>query len=153
MNGPLLPDPDQKRLLIDEFDVNTESFTGKTFAYKLDPNGTNIGDMTAVNDHQFLVIERDNGEGAAAQHKKIYMIDLNQIDANGFVKKTEIVDLLNIADPNDLNRDGSTLFTFPFITIEDVLVVNPTTLLVINDNNYPFGQGRGFGPDTPNFCW
>src|SRR3954469_3506863 len=31
---------------------------------------------------------------------------LNQIDANGFVKKTEIVDLLNIADTNDLNGDG-----------------------------------------------
>jgi len=32
-----------------------------------------------------------------------------------------------------------------------VLLVNPTTLLVINDNNYPFGQGRGFGPDNTEF--
>jgi hypothetical protein len=151
LEGPLIPDTDQKRLLMSEFDVNTETYTGKTFAYKLEPNGTNIGDMTAVNDHQFLVIERDGGQGATAVQKKIYLIDINEIDANGFVKKTQVVDLLNIADPNDLNGDGSTLFTFPFVTIEDVLVVDPTTLLVINDNNYPGGQGRGFGPDNNEF--
>jgi hypothetical protein len=86
-----------------------------------------------------------------ALHKKIYLIDLNEIDANGFVKKTELIDLLNIADPNDLNGDKSTLFTFPFVTIEDVLIVDPTTLLVINDNNYPGGHGRGFGPDNTEF--
>jgi hypothetical protein len=151
LEGPLIPDTDQKRLLISEFDVNTETFTGKTFAYKLEPNGTNIGDMTAVNDHQFLVIERDGGQNTTAVQKKIYLIDIDSIDANGFVKKTEVVDLINIADPNDLNGDGSAIFRFPFVTIEDVLVVDPTTLLVINDNNYPGGQGRGFGPDNNEF--
>jgi hypothetical protein len=151
LEGPLIPDSDQKRLLISEFDVNTETYTGKTFAYELEPNGTNIGDMTAVNDHQFLVIERDGGQNTTAIQKKIYLIDIDAIDANGFVKKTEVVDLLNIADPNDLNGDGSTAFRFPFVTIEDVLVVDPTTLLVINDDNYPGGQGRGFGPDNNEF--
>jgi hypothetical protein len=152
LEGPLISDTDQKRLLISEFDVNTETYTGKTFAYKLEPNGTNIGDMTAVNDHQFLVIERDGGQNTTALQKKIYLIDIDVIDADGFVKKTEVVDLLNIADPNDLNGDGSILFRFPFVTIEDVLVVDPTTLLVINDNNYPGGpQGRGFGPDNNEF--
>jgi glycerophosphoryl diester phosphodiesterase len=62
LESSLTDDPDKKRLLINEFDINTENYTaGKTFAYKLDANGTNIGDMTAVNDHQFLVIERDPG--------------------------------------------------------------------------------------------
>ena len=151
LEGPLIPDTDQKRLLISEFDVNTETYTGRTFAYKLEPNGTNIGDMTAVNDHQFLVIERDGGQNTTAFQKKIYLIDIDAIDEDGFVKKTEVVDLLNIADPNDLNGDGSPTFTFPFVTIEDVLVIDPTTLLVVNDNNYPGGQGRGFGPDNNEF--
>jgi hypothetical protein len=64
------------------------------------------------------------------------------------VKKTELVDLMNIADPDDLNGDGSTTFTFPFVTIEDVLVVDANTLLVLNDNNYPGGGGRGLFSDN-----
>ncbi len=58
------------------------------------------------------------------------------------MEKTEVVDLLNIDDPNDLNGDGSTSFDFPFQTIEDIVVVDANTLLVANDNNYPFSQGR-----------
>ena len=151
LEGPLIPDSNQKRLLISEFDINAERYTGKTFAYKLEPNGTNIGDMTAVTDHQFLVIERDGGQNTTALFKKIFLIDIDVLDSDGFVQKTEVVDLLNIADPLDLNGDGSTTFTFPFVTIEDVLVVDAKTLLVINDNNYPGGQGRGFGPDNNEF--
>ena len=59
-----------------------------------------------------------------------------------------MVDLLQVADPLDLNKDGSTLFSFPFTTIEDVLVLDAHTILVANDNNYPFSLGRG--PDLDN---
>jgi len=31
------------------------------------------------------------------------------------------------------------------VTIEDVLILDANTLLVINDNNYPGGGGRGTG--------
>jgi len=31
------------------------------------------------------------------------------------------------------------------------LIVDAKTLLVINDNNYPGGQGRGFGPENNEF--
>jgi len=45
------------------------------------------------------------------------------------------------------------LFTFPFVTIEDVYPVDSQTLLVINDNNYPFSSGRrpGKAPDDNEF--
>ena len=33
-------------------------------------------------------------------------------------------------------------FAFPFQTIESVLVLNRHTLIVANDNNYPFSAGR-----------
>lgn len=88
------------------------------------------------------MIERDANQSEAAQFKKIFKVDLSQKDENGFVAKQEIVDLLAIQDPNDLNGDGSTTFKFPFETIEDVLVIDPTTILVANDNNYPFSVGR-----------
>jgi hypothetical protein len=40
------------------------------------------------------------------------------------------------------DSDGSTSFNFPFQTIENIVVVDETTILVANDNNYPFSQGR-----------
>ncbi|MEK8031721.1 esterase-like activity of phytase family protein [Ideonella sp. DXS29W] len=136
-------------LRINRFDIRAGRYTGEQWLYKLEPQGTNIGDMTAVNEHQFLVIERNGTE--TPRFKKIYLIDLNQVGSDGFVSKTEVVDLMNVADPHDLNRDGATTFTFPFVTIEDVLVLDARTLLVINDNNYP-GSSRVDGePDPTEF--
>jgi len=142
-----------KTLRINEFSVDTESYTGASWRYKLENDGTNIGDMTAINDHEFLVIERNGGTAttALAPFKKIYRIDVNRVDAAGNVAKTEVVDLMNIADPNDLNRDGSTSFTFPYVTIESVLILDANTLLVINDNNYPGTGGRDLGSDPTEF--
>lgn len=151
LEGPRVNDTNQKRLVISEFDVKAGKYTGRTWAYRLEADGTNIGDMTAVNDNEFLVIERNGSQGDPnvpatfpnpANFKKIFKIDLSRVDANGFVEKKELVDLLNIADPDDLNRDGFARFTFPFVTIEDVLIVDDRTLLVINDNNYPGNGGR-----------
>lgn len=134
-------------LRIHAFDVARRVYTGQVWHYKLDDQGTNIGDMTAVNDHQFLAIER-NGT-TEPRFKKIFLIDLTQVDSGGHLVKTEVVDLMNLADPHDLNQDGAAVFTFPFVTIEDVLVLNPTTLLVLNDNNYP-GSSRTDGVPDPN---
>jgi hypothetical protein len=61
---------------------------------------------------------------------------------------------MNIYDPRDVAADGKakTVFTFPFVTIEDVLVLDNNRLLVINDNNYPGSAGREFGvPDNDEF--
>lgn len=151
LEGTVVGDP-TKTLRINEFNVDTESYTGTTLRYRLEANGTNIGDMTAINDHEFIVIERN---GATATNgtpfKRLYKIDLNQVDADGYVAKTLLVDLMDIADPNDLNGDGSNLFTFPYVTIEDVLVLDANTLLVINDNNYPGTGGRNTGSDVTEF--
>lgn len=144
LEGTVTGDP-AKSLRINEFDLASESFTSRSFRYRLDARGTNIGDMTAINDHEFLVIERDGTSGDPTGFKKIFKIDIDQLDADSFAKKTEVVDLMNIADPNDLNGDGLTTFNFPFVTIEDVLILDAGTLLVINDNNYPGGGGRGAG--------
>ena len=141
-----------KNLRIDAFDIKRKHYNGNNWLYPLDANGTNIGDMTAVNDHQFLVLER-NGDTATTgtPFKKIYLIDIKGLDNGGFVDKTELVDLMNIDDPHDLNGDGSKIFTFPFVTIESVLPLNPKTLLVINDNNYPGAGGRDSNSDNSEF--
>lgn len=144
LEGTVSGDP-AKSLRINEFDIASERYTSRSFRYQLDARGTAIGDMTAINDHEFLVIERDGTSGDPNGFKKIFRIDIDRLDANSFAAKTEVVDLMMLADPNDLNRDGSTLFNFPFVTIEDVLILDAGTLLVINDNNYPGGGGRGAG--------
>ncbi|MDJ0535574.1 MAG: esterase-like activity of phytase family protein [Xenococcaceae cyanobacterium MO_207.B15] len=140
LEGTVEGDP-ENALRIYEFDVATSSYTGLVGYYPT-TNGNPIGDFTPINDTEFLVIERDGRQGEEAEFKKIFKIDISNVDKNGFVEKTEVVDLLNIADPNDLNGDGSTTFDFPFVTIEDVVIVDENTILVANDNNYPFSMGR-----------
>ncbi|WP_445638516.1 esterase-like activity of phytase family protein [Nostoc sp. DSM 114161] len=137
-------------LRINEFDIASKEYTDKKLYYKLENPGYAIGDLAVINDNEYLVIERDNGQGAAAQFKKIYKIDLSKTDSDGYVAKEEVADLLNIQDPNDLNGDGKTTFDFPFVTIENVLVVDKNTILAANDNNYPFSTGRpGNDPQNP----
>lgn len=147
LEGPVVGDaPDTLR--INEFDLAAKKFTDIAGKYRLESPDHAIGDITVINDKEYLVIERDKLQGDEAQFKKIFKIDLSQ-QQDGYVKKQEVVDLLNIDDPKDLNGDGSTKFRFPFVTIEDVLVVDPSTILVANDNNYPGGGGRSEAPD-PN---
>jgi len=106
----------RKNLRISKFDIKKQSYTGDTWIYQLEAGGTNIGDMTAINDHQFLVIER-NGTTATSTSgtpfKKIFIADLTGIPSGGFAKKTLLVDLMNISDPHDLNGDGQAVFTSP----------------------------------------
>ncbi|MBC7825495.1 MAG: esterase-like activity of phytase family protein [Candidatus Parcubacteria bacterium] len=162
LEGAIVSDSNQNRLLINEFDPKTSQYTGATFSYRLNAPGRAIGDLTAINDHEFIVIERDNGQGNAsdpaftnpARSKKLYKIDLNVIDQDGFVQKELLVDLLNISDSQGIGSNGTKngVFTFPFVTIEDVLPIDAQTLLVINDNNYPFSVGRTAGqPDSSEF--
>jgi glycerophosphoryl diester phosphodiesterase len=141
LEGSVVGDP-SNALRIYEFDVAAKQYQGVKGFYKLENTSHAIGDMATINANEYLVIERDNGQGADAKFKKIFKIDLSQKDASGYFAKEEMVDLLNIADPNDFNKDGSTTYRMPFVTIEDVLVIDERTILVANDNNYPFSIGR-----------
>jgi hypothetical protein len=125
-----------------------------SYRYRLDADATAIGDFTMYSESAGLVIERDSGQGSKAVLKKIYKVDFEQLDTDGFLLKTLVADLLKIADPNDLNRDGSDQFDFPFWTIEGMIVIDQTTLAIANDNNYPLGparESRGAEPDNTEF--
>lgn len=140
-------------LRINEFDLDREAYTGIDYRYQLDAGGTAIGDMTAIDDHRFLVIERNGctATSGCTPFKKLFVADIAGVADGGYVTKTELVDLMDIADPHDLNGDGKTRFSFPYVTIEDVLIVDGTTLLVINDNNFPGGGGRELAADNTEF--
>lgn len=159
LEGPLVDDPVRTRLLIQEFDTAKKQYTGSYWFYPLSSPANAIGDMTAINNAEFLVIERDNNQGAAAKDKKIYKINLGNFNVDGTLKKELVVDLMSITDARGLTKaeDGSVglgrNFSFPFTTIEDVYPVDSRTLLVIDDNNYPFSSGRrpGKAPDDNEF--
>ncbi|AHL75408.1 hypothetical protein CH92_09900 [Stutzerimonas stutzeri] len=139
-------------LRINEFDIDQERYTDNVFFYRLQEPEHAIGDMTAIDETRFLVIERN---GATATNgipfKKIYLIDIRGVASGAEVRKTEVVDLMQLADPDDLNGDGQRTFTFPYVTIESVLPLDSRTLLVTNDNNFPYGGGRTLNADVTEF--
>jgi hypothetical protein len=147
-------DPQLRRIY--EFDVGSEQYTGRRWWYPLDAGAVSIGDFTQLDEHRFVVIERDGGQGTAAHLKRIYEIDLRDV---GPLTKKPAVDLMHIADPNRISEPGrpgdlglGSTFSFPYVTIEDVLPLDRERLLVINDNNYPFSTGRNPGlPDYSDF--
>jgi hypothetical protein len=47
------------------------------YLYRLDAAGNGLNEILAINDHEFLVIERDGKAGSSAVIKKIYKIDLS----------------------------------------------------------------------------
>ncbi|MCW3128739.1 MAG: esterase-like activity of phytase family protein [Methanophagales archaeon] len=151
----LITDPDQTRRIIYEFDLRSKSYTGNQFYYRTEDPTHAIGDFIAINEYEFLVIERDGSQGDLNGFKKIFRVDLNDLDSDGFVEKVEVVDLLNISDPDLISLPADTgdiglgdPFAFPFVTIEDVVVIDSSTLGVLNDNNYPFSTGRN--PNKPD---
>ena len=141
------------------FDIESQRFLNSdahqpSYRYRLDEDASAIGDFTMYSVSGGLVIERDSKEGKNARVKKIYQVDFGHLDSEGFMIKTLVADLLNIQDPYDLDQDGKLLFAFPFWTIEGLVVLNRTTLGIVNDNNYPLGQARdnsGTQPDSNEF--
>ncbi|MCS7059353.1 MAG: esterase-like activity of phytase family protein, partial [Meiothermus sp.] len=154
LEGTVLGDPAGTVRLM-EFDPAAKRWVGLVGRYRLDDPAHAIGEIAVVNESEFLVIERDNRQGAEARFKRIYRIDLGRRDAEGVFAKELVADLLNIADPQGLSpHTQGGLFRFPYFTIESVLVLDPQTLLVLNDNNYPATGGRGPEvKDANEFIW
>lgn len=157
-----LVDSDGNNLIILEFDVVKEEWSGNYWYYPLEKPGLSIGDFNMIDDQYALVIERDNGEGVIEfvcknderancfpeenlpQFKRIYKIALNKDNQNRAVDKIGYIDLLEIEDPNNLSRKplSNGHFVFPFFTIENVDIVNDEEIIVGNDNNLPFSSSR-----------
>ncbi len=145
-------------LRIAEFSVEKRAWTGRSWKYLLDQNGNSIGDFNMIDASTGLVLERDQNEGdpekacpadkpaadcfvAPAKLKRVWKIELA---ADGMARKIGFLDLMNIRDPKHLARQGGKdgKLSFPFVTIENVDVVDPTHIIVGNDNNFPYSAGR-----------
>lgn len=154
LEGALAGD-DAKTLRIYDFDLATHRFRGVRATYQLDDRGTNIGDFQLTSAHGGLVVERDNSQGDLNGWKHIFQIRLGEAGAP--VTKVPLVDLLRIPDPFGISGGGQPgdvglgpTFAFPFITIEDIVVLGRRTIGVANDNNFPFSKGRHLGTGAPD---
>jgi hypothetical protein len=154
------------------FDLATRRWTGQSWLYPLDDPKNAIGEIVMIGARRALVIERDGGQGDVsnvcppqpatlpgapdadmkgchdrpALFKKVFAVDLPV--GGGAAIKQGSFDLLAIADPKRLARSTSATdqFSFPFQTIEAIEPLADGRLLIANDNNYPFSDGRL--PDT-----
>jgi glycerophosphoryl diester phosphodiesterase len=152
---PLLDDPERNRRVILEFEPARHGFTGNFWFYPADGEDVSVASLEAVADRVLLVLERDAGEGKEAKIKRIYRVDLDDRDRRGYLTKTLVADLMDIADTGGLTRKErgavglGPRYSFPYVTPECLVVVDDRTVLVANDNNYPMSAGRR-PPDTPD---
>ena len=165
--------PEGDFLRVMTFDTGKGGWTGDSFRFRLAEGATAIGDFNFIDDTRALVIERDNGEGdpslackgedksacypIPAKVKNIVLVDTASIDKDGAIRRIAQIDLMNVADPDGkaivktaADRDLKGVFTFPFFTIEDVMRVDDTHIMVANDNNLPFSGGREIGKAANN---
>lgn len=174
MEKPLLGEdgkPAGTALPVRAFDPAKGEWTGAEFKFALAEGATAIGDFNFIDETRALVIERDNGEGLPALKcagdpapncfplpamvKRVVLIDTAQIDAEGFVKRLGHIDLMAIADPEGKARVETAggvagTFSLPFFTIEDVMKVDDTHIMVAVDNNLPFSSGRSLDKAMDN---
>lgn len=149
-------------LRIVEFDVASKAWTGRSWLYPLSQGGEAIGDFNMIDATTALVIERDNGAGTAdkacadpakpeptcfnapAKHKRVYKIEMTDGNVGKTVRKIGYIDLMKIEDPDEKKKAGNVegVYDMPFVTIENVDVVDATHIIIGNDNNLPFSAGR-----------
>jgi hypothetical protein len=153
-----------------EFDVAGKAFTGRFWLYPLAEGGEAIGDFNMVDATTALVIERDNGAGVAAKAcadpakpapdcfavpskvKRIYKIEMTEENVGKPVRKIGYIDLLAIKDPDNKKRQGGGegFYDMPFVTIENVDLIDGERIIVGNDNNLPFSAGRALDKTDDN---
>ncbi len=129
------PLPGEKDCLAFRFELQTKRWAGLAFRFPLDERAKAVGDVTLVNDRFGYALERDDTERRTDGFKRLVRFTLPEV-VGATVTKTTAADLLDVAFP-----DGGT-FTFPFWTIEGVAPLPDGRVVIVNDNNFPFGRGR-----------
>jgi len=150
MQGPLIQDatgsPDLLRIM------TIDVATGQTheYGYRL-TTGSGVSEITAINDHEFLVGERDGkglGDGSNAKSKIIYRIDLARAtditDLSGAaaatfaVTKSSFLDLVALLQTNGISASSIPAKIEGMAFGDDMSVNGITmhTLWLANDNDF-----------------
>ena len=137
--------------------------TTHEYAYLL-TTGSGVSDIVALNDHEFLVDERDGsglGNGDSAVVKQAFKIDItNAVDvtnmngtdaASNAVPKTLFLDLVAVLNANGITSDKIPAKLEGFALAGDVVYNGTTyhTLWVANDNDFlqDYGNQQNSNPN------
>ena len=159
LEGATVADTNQSRRYVFEFSTRSRAFTGRVLQYRTEAPANMVSDMAALDNDHLVVLERDGGSGVKALFRRAYLVDLRHTDTAGFLKKTLLVDLASIPDPDLISlpatHPGDVGLGDPFrVTCESVEAVHPIRrgrLLIGCDNNFP-NSGRNPGlPDDNEF--
>lgn len=129
------PLPGQTDCLAFRFDLRAKRWAGLAFRFPLDERAKAVGDLTLVNERFGYALERDDTERRTDGFKRLVRFTVPRV-LGASVTKTTAAELLDLALP-----DGGT-FSFPFWTIEGVTTLPDGRVVIVNDNNFPFGRGR-----------
>ena len=156
MQSPLLQDGGTSKGSVQNRIVTIDIATGETheYVYDLSNNKNTVSEIVAINDHEFLIDERDGNGGTDAKFKQLVRVDLaGATDVSGDVKipagitpvsKTPFLDLLNpalgIAGANFPAKIEGVAFG------DDVQLNGQTlhTLVVTNDNDFVTSASSNF---------
>jgi hypothetical protein len=153
MQAPLEQDAaqDKTKKIVRIVTIDIASGTTHEYAYKL-TSGSGVSEITALNDHEFIVDERDGkglGDGSAAAAKQLFRIDLTGATeltdamkpaaiAGAAVNKTLFLDLLPGLSAA-LGGNTQVPAKIEGITFgQDVILDGATyhTLFIANDNDF-----------------
>jgi hypothetical protein len=147
LEGPVAGDDPQVRRMY-EFDLQAHRYTSTRRTYRVGgpgaPSALLVSDLTALDERHLVSLERDNNQGAAAVWKRGFVIDLDRTNPDGTLAKRQVVDLLDLADPDRLSLAGARPgdiglgdpFSMPYVTIEAVLPTGGDRLAIVNDTNF-----------------
>jgi glycerophosphoryl diester phosphodiesterase len=152
VENALVQETDDRRRVVFELDTRRGKYTGRTWSYQTDQPGNVLGDAFTVGRDTLWIVERDNFEGPASVTKRVYEVDLDRVDDEGFLRKELVLDALKIANPRGIDAGegyglGET-YALPVQSFETVLRLRDGRLLIGNDNNYPGNAARV--PGTPD---
>jgi hypothetical protein len=109
-----------------------------------------VSDATLLAGDRFVVLERDNGQGATARWKRAFVTELGRAAPGSELPQRQVLDLLDVADPDGISLYGAQPgdigvgdpFSFPYQTVEAVLPERGERLTVVNDTNITGSRGR-----------
>jgi glycerophosphoryl diester phosphodiesterase len=157
LEGPKAADADKTRRFLYEFSTRRKAFTGRTWQYRTENEAYMISDMSMLDAHRIVVMERDAGRGLAAIFRKAYVVDLREVEADGFLRKTAVLDMAAISDPDLVSlpeiHEGDVGLGDPYRvtceSVEAIHVLDGRHAIIGCDNNIPnTGRNPGIADDS-----
>jgi len=135
------------RVRILQWDTANPSAAPQEYVYLLEPGNRVVSEFVAINDHEFLVVERDQLAGVNAAFKRVFKIDLT-----GATDIAGVADLDLVAAPTPVQKSlffdlltGTGIEPTSFTALKDLL--SDTVDLDLFPEKI---EGITFGPTLPD---